>query len=70
MPAVILAVGTRYRLVAIGLGRFIRSVAVAIWREDRTHREMGFLMEQDDRVLDDIGITRCEVEQAVRGWRR
>lgn len=69
MSTLILAAGSR-RLAAAGLARFARAVYAAIIREYRTRREISFLMEQDDRTLHDLGISRSEVERAVRGWFR
>lgn len=69
MSTLILAAGSRSRAAA-GLARFVRAVGKAIVREYRTRREISFLMEQDDRTLHDLGISRSEVERAVRGWFR
>lgn len=69
MSTLILAAGSRSRTAA-GLARFARAVGTAIVREYRARREISYLMEQDDRTLHDLGISRSEVERAVRGWFR
>lgn len=69
MSTMILAAGSRHRAAA-GLRRFMRSLRMAIVREYRIRREISFLREQDERTLNDLGISRSEVERAVRGWFR
>jgi uncharacterized protein YjiS (DUF1127 family) len=69
MSTLILAAGSGRRATA-GLARFALAVGTAIVREYRARREISFLMEQDDRTLHDLGISRSEVERAVRGWFR
>jgi uncharacterized protein YjiS (DUF1127 family) len=48
-----------------GLAR--AAAAVSRWR--RLRRDAGRLMALDDRLLRDIGLSRGEVERAVRGGR-
>ena len=67
MPAMTLAVGAKHHGTT-GLGQFIRSTGTALWREYRSRRAISFLLEQDERTLRDLGITRSEVERVVRGW--
>ena len=69
MSAMILAAG-QGRRAAAGLRRFVHGIGTAIVREYRSRREISFLMEQDERTLHDLGLTRCDVERAVRGWLR
>lgn len=52
------------------LGR-LRAALVALWRRSasrRSHLDAVWELHQlDDRMLNDIGISRCEIEAAVRG---
>jgi uncharacterized protein YjiS (DUF1127 family) len=61
-------VGARGR-AAVDLGAVLRGVVAAVAREWRTRREVAFLMRQDERMLRDIGVSRSEIERAVRGGR-
>ena len=59
---------------AADLGAVIRSVTAAVAREIRVRWDTNYLMEQSDRMLSDIGLSRDEVMRAARvmrgGWGR
>ncbi len=67
MSASILAAGGSRR-AASGLCRLFGRLGAALARELRLQRDIRFLMEQDDRMLHDLGLTRSDVERVVRGW--
>jgi uncharacterized protein YjiS (DUF1127 family) len=41
--------------------------AAAVADEFRFRRQIAFLMQQDERMLRDIGLSRGDVRRAVRG---
>jgi uncharacterized protein YjiS (DUF1127 family) len=47
----------------------LAQAAAAVSRWHRTHRDTQRLMALDDRMLRDVGLSRGEVERAVRGGR-
>ena len=51
------------------LHRWLRALAWRAGREWRLRRQVAFLLQQDDRMLRDLGLTRGEVERSVR-WGR
>ena len=66
MAVVNMIAGARMR-AAEDLGGAIRALARAVSREIRTRREVTYLMEQDEHMLRDIGLSRAEIMRAVRG---
>lgn len=44
---------------------FLIDTARALSRELRSRRELRGLLEKDDRILHDIGLTRSDVESAL-----
>jgi hypothetical protein len=61
--------GRARRGVIGGFGRAIRVVAPGFAREYRLRRQIAFLMQQDPRMLADIGLTHADVARTVR-WGR
>ena len=45
---------------------FLVSAARHVRNELRARRELRQLLEQDDRILQDIGLTRADVQSALR----
>lgn len=45
---------------------FLRRITRPLAREFRRRHELRELLEKDDRILRDIGLTRVEVQQALR----
>ena len=52
---------------ASDLGSAMRGVFAALANERRVRREIAYLMQQDERILSDIGLSRSDVTRAVRG---
>ena len=52
---------------ASDLGSAMRGVFAALAKERRVRRQIAFLMQQDERILSDIGLSRSDVTRAVRG---
>jgi uncharacterized protein YjiS (DUF1127 family) len=52
------------------IGSFVRSLASEIQRRHRLRKDLKHLQSMSDRMLDDIGISRGEIEQVVRSGRR
>jgi len=52
-------VGARGRAAA-DLGATLRSVLAVVVREIRIRRDVAFLMQLDERMLQDIGLSRCD----------
>ena len=48
-------------------GSAMRGVFAALANERRVRREIAYLMQQDERILSDIGLSRSDVTRAVRG---
>jgi uncharacterized protein YjiS (DUF1127 family) len=44
---------------------FLFATAKALSKEFRNRRELRELLEKDDRILHDIGLTRADVESAL-----
>jgi uncharacterized protein YjiS (DUF1127 family) len=47
--------------------RWIARFAAAVADEFRFRRQVAFLLQQDERMLRDIGLSRGDVRRAVRG---
>jgi uncharacterized protein YjiS (DUF1127 family) len=45
---------------------FLRRIVRPLARELRRRQDLRELLEKDDRILRDIGLTRVEVERALR----
>jgi uncharacterized protein YjiS (DUF1127 family) len=52
------------------IGDFVRSLASDIQRRHRLRGDLKHLQSMSDRMLDDIGISRGEIERVVRSGRR
>ena len=61
-------IATRQR-GATDLGSVIWAVVARAARERRVRRDIAFLMDQDERMLSDIGLTRGDIARALRGRR-
>ena len=61
-------IGARQR-GATDLGAAIWAVVARAARERRVRRDIAFLMDQDERMLSDIGLTRGDIARALRGRR-
>ena len=48
------------------IGAFVRSLASDIQRRHRLRKDLKHLQSMSDRMLDDIGISRSEIEWVVR----
>jgi uncharacterized protein YjiS (DUF1127 family) len=49
------------RRIAEGCGAFVHAIA----RSARNRRAVTRMLELDDRMLSDIGVTRCDVQNAL-----
>jgi uncharacterized protein YjiS (DUF1127 family) len=58
--------GARGR-AAIDLGWAVRGALAAVADYRRIRREIAYLLQQDERMLSDIGLSRWDVTRAVRG---
>ena len=52
-----------------GLQVMLRALSRTLAREYRLRRQIAFLMQQDQRMLADIGLTHADVARTVR-WGR
>lgn len=52
--------------IAVALAQMCRGVVVAAIRDVRWRRAAAELRELDDRMLADIGLSRNDIEQAIR----
>lgn len=62
----------RLRIAIRGLLNGLEALKARMLRAAQYHRELELLMQADDRMLADIGVTRYDVvtaAQASRGWR-
>jgi uncharacterized protein YjiS (DUF1127 family) len=66
MNTMSLIVGARAR-GTLDLGFLLRGVFASMANQRRIRRDVAFLMQQDERLLSDIGLSRCDVTRAVRG---
>ncbi|MGD9508805.1 MAG: DUF1127 domain-containing protein [Geminicoccaceae bacterium] len=46
--------------------RWVRLLVTHLQRERRRRREIAWLLEQDDRMLGDLGVSRHEIARVVR----
>ena len=51
---------------AAAVSRWARQLAAVLQRELQSRREIAWLMEQDDRMLGDLGVSRHEIGRVVR----
>ena len=58
------------RLAMPTLRRVMGGVLQAIAREYRLRRQVSYLLEQDARMLADLGLTHHDVARVVRGGRQ
>ena len=49
--------------------RWVGMMAAAVHRELRQRREVAWLMQQDDRMLSDLGLSRHDINRVVRHGR-
>src|SRR5690348_4433656 len=56
----------RSRGIAEAAGRWMRRLVTQFQRELKSRREITWLMEQDDRMLGDLGVCRHEIARIVR----
>lgn len=52
---------------AMNIAAAVQTAFAGLARELRIRRDVAFLMQQDDRLLRDIGLSRDNVAQALRG---
>ena len=46
--------------------RWVEMMAAAMRRELQQRREVGWLMQQDERMLSDLGLSRHDINRVVR----
>ena len=56
----------QHRLAMPAVGRFVVGVLRAIAREHRLRRQVAYLLDQDQRMLADLGLTQHDVVRFVR----
>lgn len=66
MSMMITIAGARGRAAA-DFGWAVRGVIAALANHRRIRREVAYLMDQDERMLADIGLSRGEILRAARG---
>jgi uncharacterized protein YjiS (DUF1127 family) len=69
MSVMSMTTGVRRRMLAPRVGAWLGRVAAAVASEWRLRRQVAFLLEQDDRMLRDLGLSRSDVMRVVRGGR-
>ena len=69
MSVMNVAVGSRSRHRPLRFRPWLARLAWRMAREWRLRRQVAFLLEQDDRMLRDLGLCRSDVERCVR-WGR
>ncbi len=69
MTTLTMTAGRTRRGLIGGLWSAMRALARGLAREHRLRREIAFLMQQDSRMLADIGLTHTDVARAIR-WGR
>jgi uncharacterized protein YjiS (DUF1127 family) len=69
MSVVNMAAGLPRQGRAPRAGAWLGCLAAAIASEWRLRRQVAFLLEQDDRMLRDLGLCRSDVMRVVRSGR-
>lgn len=66
MSVVNMATGLPWRSLSPRAGGWLGRLAAAVVSEWRMRRQVAFLLEQDDRMLRDLGVCRSDVMRVVR----
>ncbi len=66
MSVLDLPVDSRWQSLSPRIGRSLSRLAAALAKERHLRRQVAFLLQQDGRMLRDLGLSRSDVARSVR----